>query len=569
MKRSLGSETGLRYEALPSRRGALSLRADGGGGALWVHSAVDPLEEARRRIADEDLSDRPLLVLVGGGLGWLAAAAEGAPCATLSLDPDARALAEAARAAGHEFPPGLERPVGGAEEQLATLTVRQRELGWPDLVVVASPAVTRLAPAWAERVLGQLPPGRHRAGLGAVVRRGPFEARRVLIVDSGYFLLRECVDGFARIGIETLRVPLSKAGGAISPTAPHRRLEPDGDFLERLLESVASGRPDFVFAVNHIGFDRGGRLLDLLDSLRLPLAVWYVDSPDFILDGALAAVRASTALFSWERAWIEPMRRLGFGTVEHLPLAAHEGFDRAHRPRVDTSFVGGSNVEAVAKWRGRLGLPGELEADVEDLLEGWRHRPGRELPRAALDGELAARPRLAAWLDADRRRRLESLLVLEGTQRDRLELLRAFGPERCVLHGDGGWRALLPGWNPGAPLDYYRELPAHFASCRIALNRTSRQMPTALNQRAFDAPLAGALPLGENQADLEACFEPGSECLAWREPAEAVQLAQELLADEPRRASIAARARCRVLAEHLYRHRLRRLVDTLIRVHGQ
>lgn len=560
------SGSGLRYEAKPSRSGALSLRADAGGGAVWIHSAVDPRREAAARLAGIDLAGEPLLVLVGAGLGWLAEAAAEAGCRTaLALDPDPEELERAARAAGHDFPAGLERLPGGAAEQLAGVTHRQRELGWPDLAVVANPALARLAPEWAERVLRELPPGRRASGLGAAVRRGPFEPRRALVVDSGYFLLRECVDGFARIGVETLRVPLSRTGGEISPTALHRPLEPDGDFIERLLAAVAEGRPDFVFAVNHIGFDREGRLLDLLDSLRLPLAVWYVDSPEYVLDGALSAARAGTVLFSWERAWIEPMRRLGFEHVEHLPLAAHEGFDRPHRPRFDAGFVGGSNVEAVAKWKRRLGLPAALHGEVEDLLEDWRSRPGRALPRESLAAALAARPGLEARLDADGRRRLESLLVLQATQRDRVELLEAFGPARCELRGDAGWKGLLPGWKPGAPLDYYRGLPSFVAACRLTLNRTSRQMPTALNQRAFDAPLAGSLPLGERQADLEELFEPGRDCVSWRDPAEAVELATALLADEPRRRALAERARRRILDEHLYRHRLRSLVGALAR----
>jgi spore maturation protein CgeB len=556
----------LCYEALPSRRGALSLRARAGGEApRWLHSSIDPRAEAGRICRELEWGGKPLLVLVGGGLGWLAEAARGhGACAMLALDPDAQALQEAAGAAGHAFPAGLERLPGSAAQQLARLTLRQRQLGWPELLVVANSAICRIAPAWAGEILRELPPGRRRGGLDAAVRRGPFAPRRVLVIDSGYFLLRECIEGFARIGVEPLSVPLEQSGSVIAPGAAHRGPRPDGDFLERLLQAVVAGRPDFVFAVNHIGFDRGGRLLDLLDSLRLPLAVWYVDSPSYILDGSLAAARSSTLLFSWERAWIEPMRRLGFEHVMHLPLAAHGGFDRPHRPRRELVFVGGSNCEAVAKWRQRLALPAALHGEQAALLERWRARPRRSLPEDSLDEDLEILPGLRAWLNDDRRRRLASLLVLEATQRDRLELLQAFGPRRCTLYGDAGWSRLLPGWRPGPPLDYYRELPACCAASRITLNATSRQMPTALNQRAFDAPLAGSLPLGEAQADLERLFEPGRDCLAWRSPGEAVELAQRCLGDEAWRTGLVRRARRRILDEHLYTHRLRQLVDELV-----
>jgi spore maturation protein CgeB len=454
---------------------------------------------------------------------------------------------------------------GAAAELISQVTRRQLALGWPDLLVVSNPAYARVFPHWAGELAEAFPPGRLparvRSNSGMTDRQWP--PRTVLLPDSGYFLLREIREALEELGVQVVSVPLLERGAG----APGSRsgTKADADYADRLLQAVLQNKPDLLLTVNHLGLDRDGRLQDLLGSLRIPLAVWYVDSPEYILEDAPCVLSESSVLFCWERAWIPRLQALGHAAVTHLPLAGSPGFAREGRPARDFSLVAGSNSGALRKWRQRLDCPTRLVRELDELLESAVDFSPADLPDAELGRRLqgGAFPGLAAWLDETSLRRLASLVVLRATREDRLRLARHFLGEDFVLHGDEGWRGLLPAGRIRPPLDYYRELADHYGTVRVSLSTTSRQMPGTVNQRLFDAPLAGSAVLTDRRAELESLFEPGREVLVYDSPAEALELGRDLLRDEPARRRLVECARRRIRAEHLYVHRLSRLLETV------
>lgn len=550
------------FHKQPARSGEASLRLEAGGVTVWVHSPVDPRREASAQLDRLDCRPGDLVVAVGGGLGWLALAArERGDVPVLLLEPP-ESPPELA------LEPGLPVTRGTADELRAAVTREQQRRGWPDLLVVHNPAYARAFPAWTARLVESLAPGRlasrvRQAG-GVDERRWP--PRTVLLPDAGYFLTRELDEAFQAQGLRTLRVPL-RARERDQRPGSRPGTEADADYADRLLAAVLEGKPDLAVAVNHLGLDRDGRVQELLAGLRVPLAVWYVDSPEFILDDAPCLATERSVLFCWERAWI-PRLRVGFpGPVFHLPLAGSPSFLREPRPRRDLNLVAGSNAGALRKWRGRLACPPALRPELDDLLDqavafARGALPGDELERRMVRG---AWPGLAAWLDAPRRRALESLLVLRATRDERLALARAFagGEFDFTLHGDEGWRGELPERLLRPPLDYYRGLAEHYRGTRVSLNTTSRQMPGTVNQRLFDAPLAGSAVLTDVVGDLEELFEPGVEVAVHRSPEEALEAARRLLGDEPARRRLVERARARILVEHLVTHRVTTMLERI------
>ncbi len=532
---------------------------------LRVHSAFDPEQEARRLCDTLPLHDAPLLVIIGGGLGYLARAAASLKLAgivTLEPTDDQLAALRDPNTAGILLQ-------GEAETLLGELMRLRLEMQHPDIVVVHNPAYHQVWPEWSAVLLSELPPGRMNSLFRHSRNSGPWQGKRVLVLQSGYFLLRECITAFRENECEVYELPLDPAGASISPSLDHRGVRVSADFLERLLEAIETFKPEFVFCVNHIGFDRQGRLLDLLDSLRLPLAVWYVDSPAYILDEEASVARDSSFLFCWERAWIPLMEERGFGRVMHLPLAGNASFLNVRPDGARTlSFVGGSNTTAIAKWRRDLAPPTYLRKEIGRLRQLFMHEERGLLPEELLERKLHEFPRLKAWLDSSRRRKLCSLLVLEATQSDRLRLLQELRDYEPVLHGDAGWHSLDAKLRALTPLDYYAGLAEHYAGSLINLNCTSRQMPTALNQRAFDVPLAGSLVLGDAQPDLELLFTPGKDCVAWHSVEEASELCARLLRDTDERTRIVSRARETVMSRHLYRHRIADLLAFMKRELG-
>lgn len=82
-----------------------------------------------------------------------------------------------------------------------------------------------------------------------------------------------------------------------------------------------------------------------------------------------------------------------------------------------------------------------------------------------------------------------------------------------------------------------------------------------VNFRMFDAASAGALILTEDRAAVRRYYEPGSEVLTYRTPAELVELYQQITPDT--RQQIGHAAQVRTLKDHLLSARLQVMLDDL------
>ena len=181
----------------------------------------------------------------------------------------------------------------------------------------------------------------------------------------------------------------------------------------------------------------------------------------------------------------------------------------------------------------------------------------------ALGVELAYLPcHGRGWFEADplpEEARTVDLLFL-GTltdeRRQRLAALRGhLGPQVSLLVRDdlrepGAVRELVRCARLGLSLGSLTDAPAARGE--------------GLTERLFDYPLAGTPVLCDARRHLATCFAPGEEVFVAEDPREAARLAQALLSDPARREAAMRRARARVLAEHLGRHRLREVLRVLL-----
>ncbi len=369
---------------------------------------------------------------------------------------------------------------------------------------------------------------------------------RVALIDSGYLTVRECRSGLEKLGHTVFTIA------------------PGPDFIKRLLNLLVEARPDFLMAVNHLGFDREGKLTGLLTDLKLPFASWYVDSPTYILYGGAANLSPFCAVFCWERSYLGPVERMGFHAPAFLPLAtdpdiftpaARNGMSGFSSP---ISFVGDSMETARKRWDKKLAnnvrkklasIPaGDMEIDRKrEILD---HFPA--LAEHAATGD--------AHVD------VEAALIWKATQAYRLGLVRSLAPLGLVIYGDPGWRRLMDCKGCLRPqVDYFTELPQVYCGTGVNINCTSFQMKTAVNQRVFDVPACGGFVLSDLQEDMERFFDVGKEAICYRSREEAVALAAFYLENEAERKKIADAARRRVLAEQTYERRMGELVAEMRR----
>lgn len=443
---------------------------------------------------------------------------------------------------------------------LADLTRWQIEHGGAPLLPLAHPFYLRLDREHYPTLRASLAAS-GEADFWAKTRYPKFRSDppRMLLITSQYFLMGEIQAACKRLGV------------------PHRFLaildEEIGtnEFVEQLLTAVVEFRPDFVFTINHLGVDREGVLMELLDKLRLPLASWFVDNPHLILYLYEKVVSTRAAIFTWDADNLATLRDLGFDEVHYLPLATDPHRFRPPKktpdPLADVAFVGNSMVFKVGHRMRVARPPKPLLTRYRQIAAEFGEHEERSVRRFLELEHPDLVPHFESLDTLERRLAFEAMITWEATRQYRLSCLQGIMDLNPLIAGDRGWRITLRNdprpWRYHHELSYYADLPGFYPRVRVNFNATSKQMKGAVNQRVFDAPAAGAFVLTDWRAQMDTLFEPGTEVIAYTSPDEAAELAQRYVRDEPARRKIAAAARKRVLAQHTYDIRLGELLETM------
>ena len=125
------------------------------------------------------------------------------------------------------------------------------------------------------------------------------------------------------------------------------------------------------------------------------------------------------------------------------------------------------------------------------------------------------------------------------------------------FQGDTGARALLG----DIPFNVFARA---ISAARVNLNMTRRPHATVAGSstaRPFELASSGAAIVSNPHEGIERWFEPGRELVVVESADEAVAAYRELVADPAQAEEMGRRARERVLDEHTYAHRARRLLE--------
>ncbi|MGE4195062.1 MAG: glycosyltransferase [Pseudodesulfovibrio sp.] len=383
---------------------------------------------------------------------------------------------------------------------------------------------------------------------------------RILLLTSQYFLIGELEAACVRLGVDHLLLDL----GA-------KEMDLD-EFVTVMEDAFSSFRPDFVLTVNHLGVDREGVLVSLLERYGLPLASWFVDNPHLILGVYADRYFDRTALFTWDLDTVDSLTAMGFAHVFHLPLGA------------DPSRLVPHRETPVEPWRARVSFVGNSMLR-KTLLRARAAGPSEPLFRAGMEAAAAfarsddqlAGPFLAreypevhagyaAFPEPERRLAFETFVTWQATLLYRLDCVSRLIPFEPLIVGDPGWQELLAtvqGWRYHPELSYYDDLPDFYPLSEINFNCTSQQMKGAVNQRVFDVPCCNGFLLTDHRRQVEELFEPEREIVCYRNPDEIPALVERYLNDPEARKQVADAARKRVLAEHTYDHRMRALIEAV------
>ena len=547
----------------------------GDGSQKAVHSIYDPESEAKTIVDAFSFDGQGILIILGLGLGYhLAELAERFPEATIIVVEGSPEIYELARKHGNIGEVKVQSsPIGGedqgvgeervrfivglpSDEAIKEITRFQMKAGMPPLAFFPFLPAISAFPGYYNPILTSLNKT-ISVRLWERLRYPKFkeETSKFALIDFGYFLTAEVEKAIRRLGHKVAKVPVKKGE--------------DGEVIvSRLLSSILEFKPDMFLTINHLGFDEDGVLTSFFKSIEMPVASWYVDSPNLIVKAFDKNVSPYVALFLWDKGYISDMKAMGFELVEYLPLATDNDVFKPlnlsqkdiKRFSSDVGFAGNSMVEPVAENLEKV--PFQLRFIVERLAQyiSFSHVSFDESLRTLnIDEE-----EIIKALPVQERLDLEAAVLWRSTLLYRLSCIEKLKEFRPGIHGDKGWHELLSrDFSVKHPLNYYRELPLFYNACKINFNATNLQMGSAVNQRVFDVPACGAFLLTDDQDALGELFDIGKEVITYRNMEEIPELLKYYLNNALERKRIAEHGRERIVREHTYVHRIKILIDSM------
>ncbi len=334
-----------------------------------------------------------------------------------------------------------------------------------------------------------------------------------------------------------------------------------------LSKAVQRIRPRCILSINMKGFDGQGMLGQVASRFSIPVAIWFVDDPRPILASHRSHIPKNAVAFCWEKYYLRLLRSAGFSKAEFLPLGGDPLMFSEKPGTVATTnlgFVGTSMVDRFAGnirekflWSDTLAplvenlalrLLADPSCDVSLLLYSACRQPGISLPFSD--------ERNLTWLCA--------YITHFASMLKRKTIVGALVPLGIETFGDPeGWKELLGKGIVAHPnIDYRRDLAAVYSGIKINLNITSCQMPSAVNQRVFDIPLASSFVLSDRQADLGELFEPDEIATYWSMD-ELREKVAFYAGNESERKRIVQKSKARILAAHTYRHRIAKMLSVV------
>lgn len=389
---------------------------------------------------------------------------------------------------------------------------------------------------------------------------------KLILISSKYFLIGEVETACKNLGIQYHHIRLENEEMAHS------------DFVRQLLEEIISFKPDALLTLNHLGVDREGVLMDLLNRLELPFISWFLDNPHLVLYSYQGLTSPFLHIFTWDKDNIQSLKAKGFDNVYYLPLGTDiMRFNPQNREKAvpsgwksDVSFVGNSMIDKVQKRWEASTMPENLYGEFLSLSEAFIASPER-IVENYLQNEGAKRfPQIYSRylnLETEEKLAFETAITWEATRLYRLNCVKQTLDFAPLLLGDEGWKVFLAdekrkwSWHP--PVAYYDELPYFYPHSLINFNCTSMQMKGASNQRILDVPACGAFVLTDYREQMEDMFDIGKEIICYRNTGEIPELIRYYLTHDKERAEVAEKGRKRVAACHTWTHRMQEIIKVM------
>lgn len=383
---------------------------------------------------------------------------------------------------------------------------------------------------------------------------------RMLIIPDYYCMTVNISNAASMLGIEMRDVLLT--GYNITE-----------EWYVNFLKTAVEFQPDFILTFNHLGISQSYNnvVTNIAESLGIPVASWFVDSPDVLIGYEQQHCSSIVHVFLWEKTRVEEVKALGYH-ASYLPLATDPlSFYPVKKKAIPKHllqykthllFVGAVSVNYGLKLLARNIFPYALLKKLPQLY--------KEFCLSPIIG-------VKEFLDTRNIPEYDNLRVSEKkefsayffffmhTER-RVKFMLDIIDLNPTIAGEEGWHSVLPKsmFNKILPtVDYVLDLTCVYQLADINLNTTSPQMKHAVNQRVFDVPISDAFVLTDNQPALHECFDVGKEIICYNSIDELKELYRFYIRNPKARRKVIDAGRKRIQEEHLYIHRLQQMIDVM------
>jgi spore maturation protein CgeB len=380
-----------------------------------------------------------------------------------------------------------------------------------------------------------------------------------------YELLEDSVGALRSIGQDVYVLDLYK-----------ERLKDTQDLAGAVYKAIKLHRPNFVFTITYFGL-----VPELFDQLRLPYVAWVTSDP---LTKGLPKPSPYFYLFISEKGAVDEVRRFGYKKVHHLPLAADpkryvpipKDGGRLEEYECDVSFLG----NAGPTWDEKYERNGDFisREEGERIIERARRNPSLSAILLFLlvkkNLSLKDAQRLEEWLkfsSIEKALKIKQIIEpirFKGLLWHRKDIIKEIALHYEIhLWGDSAWE-----WLVGRSKAVYhgrmdcgidKDGPSKlYSATKININLQSGIYGTGVSYRTFTIPSCGAFMVSNFRAELLELFEK-EEVVYFKEAKELDRLIGYYLRHPDERKEISKRARERVLKEHTFLHRMKKLIGIM------
>ncbi len=335
---------------------------------------------------------------------------------------------------------------------------------------------------------------------------------------------------------------------------------------QRLAHFLRQERPTLFLSINGRNIDPNGQIFALLNSLKIPLALWIVDNPYNILSAYKDDWWKECLLFVSDASFIPSLKEHGAKNIHYLPLAAHTCMQdsKVAPPKSQLLYVGHSAFKDREKFFSASNLDHAfLELQKDNIEQAFVSKQTIENNFHKLSDTLFKNQKTPLWPGNNFRicSHYTSELDLFHKSLWLSYLAQQLSQNFCLV-GDAGWKNFIQPFPELFPqTDYYTGLCAYYKQAKFTLNITSLLMPSALTQRHFDVWMAEGFLLCNPSKGLDIFPENIINSITVTHPAEVITKINYFHTNTSNYAELKNEMMNHIRKEHTYMHRLNKILE--------